>query len=249
MKKNKMMRLASSLLVAVLLTTSVISGTFAKYVTSDEASDSARVAKWGVVVKADGTLFGKTYLNGTSNPGENNAAENTITVKANSTSLTDKVLAPGTKNDTGISFAISGQPEVDVYVKSDFDMTLKGWELADGDFYCPVKITVTDGDSSSTVDGVNYTIGSTYSTAAEARVAFINAVEELVVNGAVEENEGTPYPTNTNLAGVTDLQKKITWEWPFEVDNDKDTELGNQTARGVENSISVSWEVSVTQID
>ena len=47
MKKNKMMRLASLLLVCVLLTTSVISGTFAKYTTTNTASDEARVAYWG----------------------------------------------------------------------------------------------------------------------------------------------------------------------------------------------------------
>ena len=47
MKKNRMMRLASILLVCVLLTTSVISGTFAKYVTKVESEDKARVAKWG----------------------------------------------------------------------------------------------------------------------------------------------------------------------------------------------------------
>lgn len=48
MKKNKLMRLASVLLVAVLLTTSVISGTFAKYVSTSNGSDSARVAKWDI---------------------------------------------------------------------------------------------------------------------------------------------------------------------------------------------------------
>ena len=58
MKKNKMMRTASGLLVATLLTTSMISGTFAKYTTQDEASDSARVAKWGVTALATGSLFG-----------------------------------------------------------------------------------------------------------------------------------------------------------------------------------------------
>lgn len=47
MKKNRMMRLASILLVCVLLTTSVISGTFAKYTTSNNASAQARVAYWG----------------------------------------------------------------------------------------------------------------------------------------------------------------------------------------------------------
>ena len=62
MKKNRMMRLASVLLVLTLLSTSVISGTFAKYVTSDQASDTARVAKFGVVVSASGSLFGTDYV-------------------------------------------------------------------------------------------------------------------------------------------------------------------------------------------
>ena len=47
MKKNKAMRMASALLVLTLLTTCVISSTFAKYTTSANGTDSARVAKWG----------------------------------------------------------------------------------------------------------------------------------------------------------------------------------------------------------
>lgn len=50
MRKNKMMRLASGLLVAVLLTTSMISGTFAKYISEASGEDSARVAKWSFQV-------------------------------------------------------------------------------------------------------------------------------------------------------------------------------------------------------
>ena len=47
MKKNRMLRLASALLILTLLTTSVIGGTFAKYVSTGSVSDTARVAKWG----------------------------------------------------------------------------------------------------------------------------------------------------------------------------------------------------------
>ena len=36
MKNNKMMRAASGLMIAALLTTGMISGTFAKYITQDE---------------------------------------------------------------------------------------------------------------------------------------------------------------------------------------------------------------------
>ena len=47
MKKNVMMRVASALLVAVLMTTCAISGTFAKYTSTATANDNARVAYWG----------------------------------------------------------------------------------------------------------------------------------------------------------------------------------------------------------
>ena len=50
MKKNRMMRLAAFLLVCVLLTTSVISGTYAKYVSTATATDTAKVAKWQINV-------------------------------------------------------------------------------------------------------------------------------------------------------------------------------------------------------
>lgn len=59
MKKNTMMRLASVLLVAVLMTTCVISGTFAKYTSTYTATDSARVAKWAF--KVDDTDVTSTF--------------------------------------------------------------------------------------------------------------------------------------------------------------------------------------------
>ena len=53
-KSNKMlMMIVSILLTLVLITTSVLSGTLAKYTTSTSSSDRARVAKWGVVIEAD----------------------------------------------------------------------------------------------------------------------------------------------------------------------------------------------------
>ena len=90
MKKNKMMRAASALLVAVLLTTSVISGTFAKYTTSDEGSDTARVAKWGVTVLAkDLTMFDTQYA-------KDDTSATLIGDYSVKSGDTDKVLAPGT---------------------------------------------------------------------------------------------------------------------------------------------------------
>ena len=62
MRKNRMMRAASALLVAVLMTTCTISGTFAKYVTEASGGDTARVAQWGVSVSAQtDEVFGEKY--------------------------------------------------------------------------------------------------------------------------------------------------------------------------------------------
>jgi len=103
MKKNKMMRAASALLVAVLLTTCVISGTYAKYTTTATGSDSARVAKWGF--ESNGTIEIATLFD------HGDAA-----VKS---SNTDKVIAPGTEHEVEFSFVYDATsngiaaPEVD----------------------------------------------------------------------------------------------------------------------------------------
>lgn len=107
MKKNKMMRAASALLVAVLLTTSVISGTFAKYVTNVSANATARVAKWGfenTAISFD-DLFSTTYVtDGTVITGNSVASSNT-----------DELIAPGTKGAATFSFVYNDEnakPEV-----------------------------------------------------------------------------------------------------------------------------------------
>lgn len=144
MKKNKMMRVASALLVAVLMTTSVISGTFAKYVTQDSASDTARVAKWGVELQVVGNLFGDTY-------GASDAIVNSseFTVKSNQTvdgSLVD-VVAPGTKNVNGFAISLKGQPEVAGKVTTT--MTIQNIFLAKNTYAVMVQIPdniVTEGN-------------------------------------------------------------------------------------------------------
>ena len=45
-KKNRTLRAAVLMLALVLITSCFVGGTFAKYVTSGEAGDNARVAKW-----------------------------------------------------------------------------------------------------------------------------------------------------------------------------------------------------------
>lgn len=106
MRKNKIMRFASLILVLTLLSTSVISGTFAKYTTTDSANDSARVAKWGVELQVEGNLFGDTYK-------DTIVADTDTTMTVQSVDKAADVVAPGTKNEDGFTFSLKGQPEVD----------------------------------------------------------------------------------------------------------------------------------------
>ncbi len=65
-KRNKAMRLASALMVLALLTVCALSGTFAKYVTSTESTDTARVAYWGFSEPSGisfDDLFADSYTN------------------------------------------------------------------------------------------------------------------------------------------------------------------------------------------
>ena len=105
MKKNKMMRIASILMVVTLLSTCAISGTFAKYVTKVSGEDQARVAKWGILLELTaGDVFDKTY------PAHDEDTDLELTVEAD-----EKVVAPGTSSkdvDGSIKGKATGKPEV-----------------------------------------------------------------------------------------------------------------------------------------
>ena len=129
MKKNVLMRAASGLLVATMLTTCAISGTFAKYVTQDNGGDVARVAKWGVTAQVVGDLYGKNYLDGTGNT-KTDAASG-ISVSGIQHAQTN-VVAPGTKNTDGFSFNVNGTPEVDSQLT--MELTWQNIYLAAGSY-------------------------------------------------------------------------------------------------------------------
>lgn len=223
MKKNKMMRAASALMVATLLTTSVISGTFAKYVTSGNASDSARVAKWGVTVNGTADTFKETYAkNG-----------NSFTLDANTvvSSETGKdVVAPGTSGSMA-AFTISGTPEVAVNVAFTGTLELGNkWVDSNSDYYCPIEITVGD----VTFNGTDYNSADEFEAAVNAKIAAYTK----------------DYKANTDLSTIGANAPAISWAWPFNGNDDvKDTYLGDQAAAGNAATISLDVTVTVTQID
>ena len=232
MKTNKMMRIASVLLVAVLLSTCAISGTFAKYVTSGTTDDSARVAKWGVTVTANSNMFGNAY-------GENDAivsyvdsdSDETLTVRASASGT--KVVAPGTKGSLA-DFTVSGTPEVDVTVSYSAVLTLTGWTLSDDTEYCPIVFTVGSATGSATYGMTGTTATNTSNSISELVTAVQNAIA----------NVSASYHTNTNLSEAgNDLT--VSWAWAYEGNNDtNDTFLGN---KGENVEIDLDITMTITQ--
>ena len=225
MKKNVMMRVASVLMVAVLLTTCAISGTFAKYVTKAEGSDIARVAKFGVGIIA----YGDTFANGY----EDDKTTST-TVKTNASVWNESedkdLVAPGTSGSMA-KMTLTGTPEVDVRVSYVAEVEISDNWVVGGDTYFPIQIKVN---------------GTAVSYDATDDIADIETAIEDAIKAYSKD-----YEHNTNLSGVAADSLEVTWEWPFSTSaaNDiKDTKLGDQA---VDEDITVSIAVTTTgtQID
>ena len=223
MKKNRMMRLASILLVLVLMTSSVVGGTFAKYTYTTNGSDEARVAKWGVSATINGGAFATEYA-------ADSATSIAMTVVTDPTGDGKQLVAPGTTGSfAGIS--LTGKPEVAVLITNTATLDLAGWEV-DGAYYCPIVITI---------NGTPYA-GMDYSSAAD----FAADVE-----AAIEAANGE-YEANTDLAtDVAGLNGNYTWAWEFgdPANNDKDTKLGDAAALGNAATIKLSVVTLVEQIN
>lgn len=210
MKKNKMMRLASLLLVAVLLTTSVIGGTFAKYVTTAEGSDSARVARWGFegnTIEID-DLFAAAY-------------DGTVA----SANGTDKVIAPGTKGSTTISFVpAKGTPEVDYSIA--------------------VSATTNADTATNTIIKNENITWALYKSGEEASANWGSFSELLTsINGLSQTTvEANSLPTLNDTY-------VIAWNWEFYTDADADVvDTGMGNAATLE-TIDLTISITATQID
>lgn len=225
-KKFDFVRAGAITMVLALGTSCFMSGTLAKYVTSANGQDSARVAKFGVEVTANGSTFAETYAKD----------DESFTLAANSviSAANDNVVAPGTKGNMA-SMTLSGTPEVAVRVSYEVtELELTNWTTNGTDEYCPIVINVNgekfNGLTATSIDQFEAEV-----------IAAINKYSK-------------DYPAGTDPSTVGNESLKVSWEWPFSTsaDNDvKDTALGDRAADNVENAGKIKLEIktTVTQID
>lgn len=234
-KSNKLMRASGILLSLILISSCFVGGTFAKYVTTGEGKDSARVAKWGVEVEVTGDGFHPTY--GKDDPNSNIKGSTVI-------SLDDSnVVAPGTEGTFG-GVTISGQPEVAVEIKTTANVNLSGWNVGpNGEFYCPLKFTI----GGQTINGLDYS-----KSTSGGENSFQAAIKKAIEDATTQEVEA-----GTDLSTIGETIT-YSWEWPFEngtgtainQDNILDTKLGDNAASGTDvPQISIDVSTTVTQIN
>ena len=157
------MRVALLVVALTLITSCFVGGTFAKYVTCASYEDTARVAKFGVLLSIEGEGFATKYAtDDTTYKGE-------YTVEA-----TDKVVAPGTpaglKTETSetevsqenyraeatdenkaLTFGISGTPEVAVRINIEFGEDFKDVVLPKGKYTDYTKLVPFELEEASEV--------------------------------------------------------------------------------------------------
>lgn len=255
MRKNKMMRTASGLLVATLLTTSVISGTFAKYTTSSEGKDSARVAKWGVTALVSGDLFGADYATTTNEIIVKDSSDPKASVSGRNNDAETNVVAPGTKNSTGVTISISGTPEVANKVTFSSESTEndanKDIFLAAGTYGTMVKVEGVTADNFSehgkkyyTKSGsdtrTSYVQASTYSDSEEYYVVQDEttiAKKYYPIKWTVTDNtvQSTSTETCTDVANlVSSLKRNLSTN-----ENSSNAPLSK-----IDKSYTITWEWS-----
>ena len=237
-KKNVLMRSAGLLLVLVLVTSCFVGSTFAKYTVGGKGTDTARVAKFGVTITAEGTMFAEEYATDDGDVKE---------IITKSVVSTEKVVAPGTKGNMS-SIVLAGKPEVAVRVEYKVNtFALTGWQTDDETNpteYCPLVFTVGDK---------TYKIGDTgIDTVDKLEAAVKNAIEGCSQN----------YEANTDLSTANTNVKvpSVSWAWAFRgADNGasttayqtdaKDTKLGDRAAEGNAATVTLEIATTVTQID
>jgi hypothetical protein len=255
MKRNKLTKATSVLLALTLISTSLISGTFAKYVTSVQANDTtARVAKWGVEISESGGLFSKTYVQKDDGniPGTGGSSE-TLTVSSDNKD--DKnLVAPGTKSsDEGLTFSVTGTPEVAVKIAVDITVDNDIF-LANGTYVDYTSYNSSDATSNKTFELKYVKSGSKNDKDGYYPVKFklVKGTDTKLENATLadvkeyfEDNNNWDstkvIDANTDLSDATNGfgTYTLTWAWDYSdadqttpiTNNDKaDTLLGNLAA-------------------
>lgn len=232
MKKNKLFLLGLFVVFAAVLSLSLVSNTLAKYTSSDSGSDTARVAKWGIVM----TVTGNEVL----------YDDDKTTPEVAAQVLYNYLAAPGTHQKL-TTVALTGTPEVAYKITVNVDLNLQNWNISGAD-YCPLVFNV-DG----TVIQMDGTIDEVDKLEVAVEKAILKAIAggtaDAATTGAGDYADGFTYTqlyaANTAVPASAN-EVVVDWTWAFSTDaatDAKDTALGNQA---VSTPATIDFKLSIT---
>ncbi len=225
MLKSKTMRAAALLLALTLITCCFVGGTFAKYISTFNGTDSTRIAYWGFTGGTmDLDLFDETY------DGTVDSAEDGV-----------NVVAPGTKKTSAPIKFVYNEASIDAIDAPEVDYTLD------------IDVTVPDYDTLTIFNwGIPFTIeyGET-----KIECVDVWDLEEQFERLALNTDGSKVWKAGTLPAFLEPgTEVKISWEWPFEAEenvaanNNMETYYyGNRADTISAGAISIS--ITATQID
>ena len=236
---KKKMTVLGGLLMAVAVTGYSVSGTYAKYISSVDMTDEARVAKWDINFEENGTeiatnktidLFQESYTLGAE-------ADKYVYVKSLDN---DRVVAPGTEG--AYSFDIKGVTEtnytlkVEVLDTSKNDVVLKGAD--DSIEYDPIRFSVDGGTTWVDFAGLNTAINAQFANKVYSPSATVAESVSIQWKWVFDADEATTAnATNTGTGAVS-----------FVSDNAKDTTLGNEIVKdATSHTIKLNLRVTAEQ--
>lgn len=240
MKKftKRLTMIVAILLSLVLLSSSIVSTTLAKYVTSKKATTTATLSKFGVEVKLEGI--------GT-----------TPEKKGDSITYTDTItLIPDDKYKV-IKASIKGKPSVAAIINIDVDLEYIGNYTIEGnkDFtditsettYYPVGFKVASNSASTA-----YTV-TPYSNVngADASIAIEKAIKNKLSALKFEDPTNADglsntWSTSTNI-DETDISLYFHWPKTYGTAEDMYDEIGTYLSKDGAQKVKITYTISVTQ--
>ena len=223
MKKNLALRLGALTLLLTLITTTLLSGTFAKYVKQVSGSDTVRVSKFAFNLKDGTNTLSEQTINGTYKIFEYTDSG----VYSNGVNTT-KFIAPGT---TGVlNLEVDNLSEVNVAATFAFTETNTN----------SIPVYYTYGAATQRYSAIltgSYTGGGTYKTLSDL------ATDMATAGAAIAASNGTA-PQSVSYA--------IHWAWAFSTAGTQQTDAAD-TALGLNYAtpptISLAIATTVTQLD
>ena len=248
MAKSKYKRVAAVLLVLTLVTSAFVGGAYAKYITEANGADTARVAKFGVQVKAGQDLYAEKYAK--DDKQFSYAGEYSVEAFNN----TDELVAPGTKGSMEL-FNISGKPEVAVNVKASLNenTALKMVTLPTGTYtdYTACNANGTYSDIFKNAGDYYPVVWTLKHDGQQVVTGNLKAIDDYLTGDTFSKN----YDPNTGLDAINGSWT-LDWAWDYGTGatDAQDTYLGN-IAAGIKTDDTVNlieafnFNITVTQID